>query len=81
MKSVSAKTFTPTTQGIKAAGRHMFKKAPLGSGKRFAALKHTLTGKKGVSSPGGLAAYIGREKLGKAKFQHLAAVGKKRATK
>jgi hypothetical protein len=35
--------------------------------------------KKGVKDPGALAAYIGRKKLGKAKFQSLAAKGRRRA--
>lgn len=49
--------------------------APLGEGGRFAALKQKLA-KKGVRSPGGLAAWIGRKKLGKKRFQKLAAEGK-----
>lgn len=52
-------------------------KAPLGSGGRFAALKSKLSKEKGVTNPGGLAAYLGRRSLGKAKFQALAAAGKK----
>lgn len=50
--------------------------APLGAGGRFAALKQKLANKPGVSDPGGLAAFIGRKKLGKSKFQALAAAGK-----
>ena len=46
-------------------------KAKLGSGKRFAALK------KKVGSAA-LAAHIGRKKHGKAKFQKLAAAGRRR---
>lgn len=46
-------------------------KAKLGSGARFKALS------KKVGSPA-LAAYIGRKKYGKARFQKLAAKGKKR---
>lgn len=45
-------------------------KAPLGQGGRFAALV------KKTGSPA-LAAYIGRKKYGKGKFQKLAANGKK----
>jgi hypothetical protein len=45
-------------------------KAPLGQGGRFAALAKK-TGSKA------LAAFIGRKKLGKKKFQSLAAKGKK----
>lgn len=52
-------------------------KAKLGTGARFEALQHKLAGK-GVKDPGALAAYIGREKLGKAKFQSLAAHGRKK---
>lgn len=59
------------------------KKPPkLGSGKRFAGLKSKLAsrkGKKKVSSPGALAAYIGRKKYGKKKFAKLSATGRKRA--
>lgn len=52
-------------------------KAKLGSGKRFATLKNKLA-KKGVSNPAALAASIGRKKYGKAKYQKLAANGRKR---
>jgi hypothetical protein len=53
------------------------KKAPLGSGERFAALKNKLSGEPGVTNPAGLAAYIGRKKYGKARFQQLSAGGRK----
>ena len=53
-------------------------KPALGSGGRFKALKKELAGKKGVKDPGALAAAIGRKKLGKAKFQALAAKGRKK---
>lgn len=53
--------------------------APLGQGDRFAHLKDILQHKPGIYSPGGLAAKIGRAKLGKKKFQGLAAKGKKSA--
>lgn len=52
-------------------------KPKLGSGKRFSALKGKLS-RKGVKSPGALAASIGRKKYGKAKFQKMAASGKRR---
>lgn len=55
-------------------------KAALGTGARFAALKHKLAGRKGVTDPGALAAYIGRRKYGVKKFQALAARGRKRAS-
>lgn len=54
------------------------KKAKLGSGKRFKALKSKLS-RKGVKNPGAVAAAIGRKKYGKKKFQGLAAKGRKRA--
>lgn len=50
-------------------------KAKLGSGARFKALTKKLS-KKGVSNPKGLAAFIGRKKYGKTKFQQLAAKGR-----
>lgn len=46
----------------------------LGTGFRFGRLKGTLAAK-GARSPGGLAAWIGRRKYGKARFQRLAAKG------
>lgn len=51
-------------------------KLPLGEGQRFAALKSKLAAGE-VKNPGALAAFIGRKKYGKAKFQKLAAKGKK----
>jgi len=51
--------------------------AKLGSGARFKSLKKKL-GKRGVRNPGALAAYIGRKKYGKKRFQKLASAGKKR---
>ncbi len=49
-----------------------------GSG-NFDALKKKLAGRKGVSDPAGLAAYLGRKKMGSAKFQKMAAEGRKKA--
>lgn len=49
----------------------------LGDGSRFKKLSSELAKKPGVSDPKGLAAYIGRKKYGKEKFQSLAAKGKK----
>jgi len=51
------------------------KKPKLGSGARFKQLKRKLA-KRGVSSPGGLAAFIGRKKYGKKRFQKLSAKGR-----
>jgi len=53
-------------------------KAKLGSGARFKTLKDKLS-VDGSKNPAGLAAYIGRKKYGKKKFQKLAAEGKQDA--
>ena len=53
-------------------------KMKLGGGGRYEKLIGSLE-KKGVRDPRALAAYIGRKKLGKAKFQSLAAKGRRRA--
>lgn len=50
--------------------------APLGTGQRFAALKHKLSERPGVTNPGALAAYIGRKKYGNDRFQELSEHGK-----
>lgn len=52
-------------------------KAPVGEGGRFAALKQKLGRKKGVINPGAVAAFIGRKKYGKKKFQAMAAKGRR----
>ena len=49
-------------------------KPKLGSGKRFKALTKKVGSKK-------LAAYIGRKKYGKAKFQKLASAGRRRRSR
>lgn len=54
----------------------MARMAP-GGGGRFAMMKEKLSKKKGIKNPGALAAYIGRKKYGKKKFQAMAAAGKK----
>ena len=54
--------------------------AELGSGARFAALKKKLSSRKGkgkVENPAALAAFIGRKKYGKTRFQKMAEAGKK----
>ena len=51
------------------------RKPKLGSGARFKNLTKSL---KGARNPKALAAYIGRKKYGKKKFQKLAAKGKRR---
>ena len=50
-------------------------KPMLGSGERFKKLKGELAAE-GAEKPGALAAWIGRKKYGKARFQKLAAKGK-----
>jgi hypothetical protein len=54
------------------------KKAPLGSGQRFAKLEKSLS-KKGVKNPAAVAASIGRKKYGAKKFNAMAAKGRARA--
>lgn len=54
------------------------RKAKLGSGARFAKLERSLSHKKGVYDPAGLAAAMGRKSLGKKRFQKLAAAGRRR---
>jgi hypothetical protein len=53
------------------------KKPKLGSGKRFKQLTSKLA-KKGATNPKALAAWIGRKKYGKERFQKLSAKGKKK---
>lgn len=53
----------------------MDKMPKLGTGKRFEKLSKSLAAK-GAEDPGALAAYIGRKKYGKKKFQKLAAKGR-----
>lgn len=56
-------------------GSPHLRKPKLGTGERFSALKQELA-RKGAKSPGGLAAYIGRKKYGKSRFQKLAEKGR-----
>ncbi len=60
------------------ARRKKARKPKLGSGKRFKSLTKKLR-RRGAKNPGALAAYIGRKKYGKKRFQKLAAKGRKRA--
>lgn len=53
-------------------------KAPLGEGGRFKALAAKLQKRGGVRDPKALAAAIGRKKVGKGRFQQLAARGRKK---
>lgn len=50
-----------------------------GTGKRFAALEGALEKVPGVKTPGALTAWIGRRTYGKARFQKMAAAGRRRA--
>lgn len=54
------------------------RKPKLGTGKRFAALKTSLT-KRGVRNPGALAAAIGRKKYGPVRMAKMATAGRRRA--
>jgi len=59
----------------------MARKPKLGSGKRFSKLTRSFSHRKGkrkVSDPGALAAYIGRKKFGKKRFAKLSAKGRRR---
>ncbi len=62
---------------INKSGSFKGKSNKLGGGGRFAQVKEKVSKEKGVYNPAGLAAYIGRKSLGKAKFQKLSANGKK----
>jgi hypothetical protein len=53
------------------------KKAKLGSGKRFKSLVKKIKKKGNISDPAALAAYIGRKKYGKKRFQQMATKGRK----
>lgn len=50
----------------------------LGTGKRFAALKQKIAKRGKVRNAAAVAASIGRKKYGKARFQKLAAAGRRR---
>ena len=52
------------------------KPAGAGSG-NFEALKNKLSKRKGVTSPGALAAYIGRKKYGGSRMAKMAAAGRR----
>lgn len=62
----------PKNHASKGFGKSM----ELGGGGRFQALKTKLAAK-GATNPGGLAAFIGNKKYGKAKMQSMAKAGKK----
>lgn len=68
--------------GRRAARRayQKVKKAPLASGARFAAVERSAAAG-GAKTPGAVAAWIGRKKYGKAKFQAMAVKGRKKSKK
>jgi len=53
------------------------RKPPLGTGERFRQLSSKLK-RRGAEDPDALAAWIGRKKYGKRRFQELAQKGRKR---
>lgn len=53
-------------------------KAKLGTGARFKALVKKIGKRKGVKNPKAVAAWIGRKKYGKKRFQAMAAKGRKK---
>lgn len=61
-----------------AAQKRVQKKAKLGSGARFAALKGAIAARGGVRDPGAVAAAIGRKKYGSARFQRLSVAARRR---
>ena len=65
---------------VRRAARKAYQKArksPLGSGKRFAAVKAAAKAG-GARNPAAVAAFVGRKKYGKKKMAKLAAAGRKR---
>jgi hypothetical protein len=73
-----------TTRAKKTTGFSLVpkgKKPPLGEGGRFAALKKAIAARGNVTNPGAVAAWIGRKKYGKARFQKMAAAGRKKKGK
>lgn len=76
-KARKAKAMGKFKSAIKKSGTYKGKSNKLGGGGRFQQMKAKLSAK-GAKNPGALAAFIGRKSLGKAKFQKLAASGRKR---
>lgn len=69
-------TFRGFAEYVVGEDAKLNEKAKLGTGARFKKLDKNLK-KKGAKDPEALAAYIGREKYGKNKFQKMATAGKK----
>jgi hypothetical protein len=78
-EGVSIRSLATDLRGLTEQAKAKKGKAPkLGTGKRFAALAAKLKKTRPeVKDPKALAAWIGRKKYGKAKFQKMAAKGKK----
>lgn len=66
-----------TVDDLDEAKKKGKKKPKLGSGERFKQLVAKLKKRGDIEDPEALAAWIGREKYGKAKFQKMAAKGRK----
>lgn len=66
----------------RAANRYeqVRKSSPPGEGSRFEALTETLRAR-GAKNPRALAAYIGRKRYGKRRFQQMAAAGRRRKSR
>ena len=63
-----------------AAYKRTKKKYPLGEGHRFAAMVNVGEAK-GMKNPKAFAAWLGRKKYGKERFQRLAVAGRKKRAK
>lgn len=63
------------------AHKKVMKRTKPGTGARFRSLTEKLSKKPGVKTPERLAAWIGRQKYGKERFQKMAAAGRKRKYK
>jgi len=79
-KNKRRKPWSKLSPSYKAKLLHqqVMKKTKPGSGKRFKSLVKQLKKRKGIKNPAALAAYIGRKKYGKARFQRMALAGRKR---
>lgn len=67
-----------TQKKLRTAQKRTQKTAKLGSGARFKALEKSIAAS-GADDPGAVAASIGMKKLGKKRFEGLAAKGRKKS--
>jgi hypothetical protein len=65
-------------KSLKGGKNQPSSRAKPGAGGRFRALERKLSHQKGIKDEGALAASLGRSKFGKAKFQKMAAKGRRR---